>query len=115
LPIPNAIWEDISLDFVTGLPKSKGYEAVLVVVDRLSKYSHFILLKHPYTAKSIAEVFVKEIVRLHGFPNSVISDRDPIFVTHFWIEMFKLQGTKLKMSSSYHLTTVWQVHQSVVE
>lgn len=105
LPIPNAVWEDVSLDFITGLPKSKGYEAVLVVVDRLSKYSHFILLKHPYTAKSIAEIFVKEVVRLHGIPSSVISDRDPIFVSHFWLELFKLQGTKLKMSSSYHPET----------
>lgn len=66
LPVPNAIWEDLSLDFITGLPKSKGYEVVLVVVDRLSKYSHFILLKHPYTTKSIAELFIKEVVRLHG-------------------------------------------------
>ena len=60
LPIPNGEWEDLSLDFITGLPKSKGYAAVLVVVDRLSKYSHFVLLKHPYTAKSIVELFVKE-------------------------------------------------------
>lgn len=83
LPIPNGIWEDLSLDFITGLPKSKGYEVVLVVVDRLYKYSHFILLKHPYTAKSIVELFVKEIVRLHGIPKSLISDRDPLFVSHF--------------------------------
>ena len=76
MPILTAVWEDLSLDFITGLPKYKGYEVVLVVVDRLSKYSHFILLKHPYTAKSTAEVFVREVVRLHGIPSSVISDRD---------------------------------------
>lgn len=105
LPIPNAIWEDLSLDFITGLPKSKGHEAVLVVVDRLSKYSHFILLKHPYTAKSIAELFVKEIVRLHGIPKTLISDRDPLFVSNFWLELFRLQGTKLQMSSAYHSET----------
>ncbi|PNX92555.1 retrotransposon-related protein, partial [Trifolium pratense] len=105
LPIPNAIWEDLSLDFITGLPKSKGFEAILVVVDRLSKYSHFLLLKHPYTAKSVAELFVKEIVRLHGVPLSIISDRDPLFVSHFWMELFKLQGTQLKMSSAYHPET----------
>ncbi|CAJ2661882.1 unnamed protein product [Trifolium pratense] len=105
LPIPNAIWEDLSIDFITGLPKSKGYEAILVVVDRLSKYSHFILLKHPYNAKTIAELFVKEVVRLHGIPCSIISDRDPIFMSHFWMELFKLQGTNLKMSSAYHPET----------
>ncbi|PNX58075.1 retrotransposon Ty-3/Gypsy protein [Trifolium pratense] len=66
LPVPHVIWEDLSLDFIMGLPKSKGFEAILVVVDRLSKYGHGILLKHPYTAKSVAELFVKEIVRLHG-------------------------------------------------
>ncbi|GAU37038.1 hypothetical protein TSUD_207440 [Trifolium subterraneum] len=105
LPIPNAIWDELSMDFITGLPKSKGFEAVLVVVDRLSKYSHFILLKHPYTAKSVAELFVKEVVRLHGIPSSIISDRDPLFVSHFWRELFKLQGTQLKMSSAYHPET----------
>ncbi|PNX77561.1 transposon Tf2-1 polyprotein [Trifolium pratense] len=102
LPVPNQIWEDISIDFITGLPKSKGFEAIFVVVDRLSKYSHFIPLKHPYTAKSIADVFCKEIVKLHGIPLSIVSDRDPIFISSFWKELFKLQGTKLKMSTAYH-------------
>lgn len=105
LPIPVQIWEDISLDFITGLPKSKGFEAVFVVVDRLSKYAHFIPLKHPYTARKIAEVFTKEIVRLHGVPQSIVSDRDPLFIGLFWKELFCLQGTMLKMISSYHPET----------
>lgn len=105
LPILDQIWEDISLDFITGLPKSKGFEALFVVVDRLSKYGHFIPLKHPYTAKKIAEVFTKEIVRLHGVPQSIVGDRDPLFVSLFWKEVFRLQGTVLKMSSSYHPET----------
>ncbi|KAE9602910.1 putative nucleotidyltransferase, Ribonuclease H [Lupinus albus] len=105
LPIPDRIWEDISLDFITGLPKSKGFEAIFVVVDRLSKYSHFLPLKHPYTARTVVEVFAKEIVRLHGIPQSIVSDRDPLFMSLFWKELFRLQGTTLKMSSSYHPET----------
>lgn len=74
-------------------------------MDRLSKYGHFILLKHPYTTRSIAAIFAKEIVRLHGIPKSMLSDRDPLFIRIFWQELFSLQGTVLKMSSSYHPET----------
>lgn len=105
LPIPVLVWSEISMDFITNLPKSNGYEAILVVVDRLSKYSHFIPLKHPFTARSIAFIFVKEVVRLHGVPESILSDRDPLFVSIFWKELFKLIGTVLKMSSAYHPQT----------
>jgi hypothetical protein len=53
-------------------------------------------MKHPYSAKTVAELFVKEVVRLHGIPNSIVSDRDPLFISHFWTELFKMQGTTLK-------------------
>lgn len=102
LPIPSQIWDDISLDFITGLPKSKGYDMILVVVDHLSKYCHFIPLKHPVTARSLAEYFVKEVIRLHGLPKTILSDRDPIFLSKFWTEIFKLQGSQLTFSSAYH-------------
>lgn len=84
LAIPEQIWNDVSMDFIMGLPKSRGFEAILVVVDRLSKYSHFISIKHPYTAKSIAEIFTKEVVRLHGVQNSIVNDCDPLFISIFW-------------------------------
>lgn len=90
------------MDFITGLPKSKGYEVILVIVERLSKYCHFLPLKHLYNSRSIFKVFTKEGVRLHGIPLSIVSDRDPIFVSHFWKELFKLKGTHLKMISAYH-------------
>lgn len=102
LPIPSRKWEDISLDFVDGLPKSQGIDTVFVVVDRLSKYVNFIGIKHPYTAQSVVNVFIKEIVRHHGIPSSIVSDRDKVFLSIFRRELFQTQGTKLHRSSVYH-------------
>ena len=72
----------MSMDLISGLPRSRGYDSILVVVDRPSKYSHF---------------------RLHGIPKSILSDRDPLFMSKLWQELFRMQGTTLHMSSSYHL------------
>ena len=102
LPIPETIWSDISMDFLEGLPLSKGKSVILVVVDRLSKYAHFLALSHPYTTFSVAQVFLDNIYKLHGLPASIVPDRDKIFVSHFWQKLFKLMGTKLKLSTSYH-------------
>ncbi|XP_061369277.1 uncharacterized protein LOC133312134, partial [Gastrolobium bilobum] len=100
--MPEAIFEDLSLDFITGLPQSNGFSVVLVVVDHLSKYAYFIGLSHCYTAATVAKIFCEHIVKLHGFPRSLVSDRDPIFMSKFWQKLFSLSGTKLKTSSSYH-------------
>jgi hypothetical protein len=102
LPIPSQVWEDVAMDFITGLPLSHGCTVILVVIDRLTKYAHFIPLKTDYTRKIVAEAFMHHIVKLHGMPKSIVSDRDKVFTSAFWQQLFKLQGTSLAMSSAYH-------------
>lgn len=102
LEVPQGAWTHLSMDFIEGLPKSEGKNVILVVVDRFSKYGHFIPLSHPYTATSIAKLFLDNIVKLHGQPSSIVSDRDPIFTSVFWKELFKLMGIDLRFTSAYH-------------
>jgi transposase InsO family protein len=90
------------MDFVKGLPLSQGYNVIMVVVDRLSKYAHFVPLKHSYTTVSVAKCFLNNVVKLHGMPLSIVSDHDKIFISTFWKSLFKLHGTTLCYSSSYH-------------
>jgi hypothetical protein len=80
------------MDFVEGLPRVHGKSVILTVVDRFSKHAHFIALSHPYTATIVAKAFFKAIVRLHGFPRSIMSDRDPVFTGHMWKDLFKRAG-----------------------
>jgi hypothetical protein len=77
LPVPQGIWTDVALDFVEALPRVRGKSVILTVIDRFSKYNHFIPLAHPYSAESVAQAFFVDIVRLHGVLQSLVSDRDP--------------------------------------
>jgi hypothetical protein len=102
LPVPQGVWTDVALDFVEALPRVRGKSVILTVIDRFSKYSHFIPLAHPYSAESVALAFFTDIVRLHGVPQSLVSDRDPVFTSTFWRELMRLMGTKLHMSTAFH-------------
>lgn len=109
LPILAKIWTEISMDFVEGLPSSIGRNVILVVVDRLSKYAHFVPLSHPYTTGIVAKLFMDNIFKLHGMPTTIVSDRDPMFTSNFWKEIFRLSGTELLRSSTYHPQTDGQI------
>jgi hypothetical protein len=102
LAIPSQRWEEVSMDFITGLPRSNGKNVIMAVVDRLTKYAHFIALSHPFIASTVAKAFLENIQKLHGIPKVIVSDRDPIFTSHFWTDLFKCLGTQLAHSSSYH-------------
>lgn len=111
LPVPEQAWHTTSLDFVEGLPKSNGHDVIRVVIDKLLKYGHFLPLKHPFTALQVATVFVDNIYKLHGLPQCIISDRDKIFTSNLWQELFHLTDTQLIMSSAYHpQTDGWTEH-----
>jgi hypothetical protein len=102
LEVPFEAWQVVSLDFVEGLPTSGSANCILVVVDYLTKYAHFLPLHHPFTGASVAKVFMANVYKLHGMPQAIVSDRDKIFTSHWWQELFRLAEVSLRMSSSYH-------------
>jgi len=101
----------VSLDFIEGLPKSGRNDTILVVIDKFTKYAHFLALAHPYTALSIAQLYFNNVYKLHGLPSAIISDRDRIFTSALWKDLFSLSDTKLLMSSSYHAQTDGQTER----
>lgn len=93
------------MDFIEGLPRSGGKKVIMVVVDRLSKYANFLPLSHPFSAISVAQIYLDQVYKLHGSPKSIISDRDKVFISKFWTEFMKLLGVQLKLSIAYHPQT----------
>eukprot|EP00268_Persea_americana_P054813 TRINITY_DN6322_c0_g1_i1.p1 TRINITY_DN6322_c0_g1~~TRINITY_DN6322_c0_g1_i1.p1 ORF type:complete len:1140 (-),score=111.45 TRINITY_DN6322_c0_g1_i1:645-4064(-) len=113
LPIPEWKWEHITMDFISGFPRtSRHNEIIWVIVDRLTKSAHFIPLKGKTTMEHLAKTYVREIVRLHGVPASIVSDRDTRFVSQFWKSLQRAMGTKLNFSTAYHPQTDGQTERT---
>lgn len=113
LGVPNLKFESISMDFIVALPKTQaGFDSIFVVVDRLTKIAHFIPTVTTVTASGVADIFMKNIFKIHGMPSEIISDRDPKFLSEFWITLFKMCGTKIKLSTAYHPETDGQTERT---
>nr|GFA41529.1 putative nucleotidyltransferase, ribonuclease H [Tanacetum cinerariifolium] len=107
-------WEEISMDFVTGLPRTqRRHDAIWVVVDRLTKSAHFLPIRKDYSVSRLAKIFQQEIVRLHGTPSAIVSDRDPRFASRFWKGLQKAWGTRLKFSTAFHPQTDGQFERTI--
>ncbi|KAH9671844.1 Endonuclease [Citrus sinensis] len=114
LPIPQWKWEHITMDFVSGLPRSRrGCDCIWVIVNRLTKSAHFLARKSTDNVGQLAKLFIKEIVRLHGVPMSIMSDRDLLFTSRFWASLHKELGTKLRFSTAFHPQTDGQSERTI--
>lgn len=102
LPVPDRPWGSVSLDFITDLPMDSNYDAILVIVDRLTKMAHFIPTTKTCTAQQASQLFLDHIVRLHGLPDDIVSDRGSVFMSGFWQGLFTLLGVKHNASTAFH-------------
>jgi hypothetical protein len=106
LPIPEWKWEMITMDFVSGLPRGKkGNDAIWVIVDRLTKSALFLPVKMTDSVDKLAKIYVNKIVRLHGVPTSIVSDRDPRFTSRLWPSIQRALGTNLSINTTFHSQT----------
>jgi hypothetical protein len=105
LPTPDAAWQMVTMDFVEGLPTSGSANSIMVVVDKFTRFAHFIPLHHPFTAAKVAAAYLDNVFKLHSMPKVMVSDRDPIFTSRFWKELFSLMGNELRMSTAHHPRT----------
>ncbi|XP_056688567.1 uncharacterized protein [Spinacia oleracea] len=113
LDVPEWKWDSVSIDFIIGLPKStKGINAIWVIVDRLTKSAHFLAIKNNWSLDQLAELYVNTIVRLHGVPSSIVSDRDPRYQAAYWKKLQKALGTKLNFSAAFHPATDGQTERT---
>ena len=114
LPVAEWKWDHITMDFVTGLPRSStGRDTVWVIVDRLTKSAHFLPIKTTDSAETLGKLYVKEIVRLHGIPISIVSDRDSKFTSHLWRSLQRALGTRLNLSTAFHPQTDGQSERTI--
>jgi hypothetical protein len=113
LPIPDRPWQQVSMDLITALPRSRsGNDAIVVFVDKLTKMVHYVATTTNVTAPQLADLFMREVVRHHGVPESILSDRDPRFTANFWRAFWNQLGTKLVMSTAYHPQTDGQTERA---
>src|SRR5579859_3085609 len=112
LDIPVWKWDDISMDFVVGLPRTqKGNDAIWVIVDRLTKVAYFIPVKTTHSVSRLAELYIENILQLHGAPRSIVSDRGSQFTVRFWQSLHESIGTSLEYSSAFHPQTDGQTER----
>ena len=113
LPIPEKLWDTVTMDLITQLPRtSRGNDAIVVFIDKLSKMAHYCATTTTVTAVQLAEIFLHQVVRHHGVPTSIVSDRDPRFTSIFWRSLWQQLGTRLAMSTAFHPQTDGQTERA---